>query len=335
MSDKPVVWVGTPFILNFDDPMEMFQPLVDEGLEVRLDECRGYMPEEDVIAALPGVTAVIAGAEPYTAGVMDGAPGVKIIVRAGVGLNNVDIPAATERGILVANSAGQNSQSVAEHLFGMLLCAVRRIGWLDTEIRKGLWREIQPPMRPLNGMTMGILGFGNIGKQVAKRAVAFDMKVIAHDIVQDEETANALGVRFVSLEELARESDYLTCHVPLTPETTHIIGREVLSLMKPNAYVFNTSRGPVFDLDAVTEALQSGVIRGAGIDVFPEEPPDYSHPVFTLDNAVLAPHLGGRGEDAIRNTLRHTTECVLAYFRGERPTTLVNPEAYEVLARGR
>lgn len=335
MSDKPVVWVGTPFILNFDDPIEMFQPLVDEGLEVRLDECRGYMPEEDVIAALPGVTAVIAGAEPYTAGVMDGAPGVRIIVRAGVGLNNVDIPAATERGILVANSAGQNSQSVAEHLFGMLLCAVRRIGWLDANIRKGLWREIQPPMRPLNGMTMGILGFGNIGKQVAKRAVAFDMNVIAYDIVRDEETAKTLGVRFVSLEELARESDYLTCHVPLTPETTHIIDREILSLMKPDAYVFNTSRGPVFDLDAVAEALRNGVIRGAGIDVFPEEPPDYSHPVFGLENAVLAPHLGGRGEDAIRNTLRHTTECVLAYFRGERPSTLVNPEAYEVLARGR
>ncbi|MDE0331861.1 MAG: phosphoglycerate dehydrogenase [Nitrospinae bacterium] len=335
MSDKPVVWVGTPFILNFDDPMEMFQPLVEEGLEVWLDECRGYMPEEDVIAALPGVTAVIAGAEPYTAKVMDNAPGVKIIVRAGVGLNNVDISAATERGILVANSAGQNSQSVAEHLFGMLLCAVRRIGWLDANIRKGLWREIQPPMRPLNGMTMGILGFGNIGKQVAKRAVAFDMEVIAHDIVRDEETANALGVRFVSLEELARESDYLTCHVPLTPETTHIINREILSLMKPDAYVFNTSRGPVFDLDAVAEALQNGVIRGAGIDVFPEEPPDYEHPVFALENAVLAPHLGGRGEDAIRNTLRHTTECVLAYFRGDRPSTLVNPEVYEVLARER
>ena len=226
MSDKPVVWVGTPFILNFDDPMEIFQPLVDEGLEVRLDECRGYMPEEDVIASLPDVTAVIAGAEPYTPKVMEGAPALRIIARAGVGVNNVDIPAATERGILVANAAGQNSQSVAEHLFGLMLCACRRIGWLDVNIRKGLWREIQPPVRPLNGMTMGILGFGNIGKQVAKRAVAFDMKVIAHDIVQDEETANELGVRFVSLEELARESDYLTCHVPLTPETTHIINRE-------------------------------------------------------------------------------------------------------------
>ncbi len=335
MSDKPVVWVGTPFILNFDDPMEMFQSLVEEGLKVRLDECQGYMPEEDVIAALPGVTAVIAGAEPYTANVMDNTPDVKIIARAGVGVNNVDVAAATERGILVTNAAGQNSQSVAEHLFGLLLCAVRRIGWLDMNIRKGLWREIQPPMRPLNGMTMGILGFGNIGRQVAKRAVAFDMNVIAHDIVRDEETAAGLGVRFVSLEELARESDYLTCHVPLTPETTHIINRETLRLMKPDAYVFNTSRGPVFDLDAVAEALQNGVIRGAGIDVFPEEPPDYDHPIFTLDNAVLAPHLGGRGEDAIRNTLRHSTECVLAYFRGERPSTLVNPEVYEVLSRGR
>ena len=334
MSDKPVVWVGTPFILNFNDPMEIFQPLVDEGLEVRLDECRGYMPEEDVIASLPDVTAVIAGAEPYTPKVMEGAPHLRIIARAGVGVNNVDIPAATERGILVANAAGQNSQSVAEHLFGLMLCACRRIGWLDVNIRKGLWREIQPPVRPLNGMTLGILGFGNIGKQVAKRAVAFDMKVIAHDIVQDEETANELGVRFVSLEELARESDYLTCHVPLTPETTHIINREVLSLMKPDAYVFNTSRGPVFDIDAVADALQEGVIRGAGIDVFPEEPPDYAHPIFGLENAVLAPHLGGRGEDAIRNTLHHATKCVLAYFQGERPSTLVNPEAYGVRERG-
>ena len=122
--------------------------------------------------------------------------------------------------------------------------------------------------------------------------------------------------------------------MPLTPETTHIINREVLSLMKPDAYVFNTSRGPVFDIDAVADALQEGVIRGAGIDVFPEEPPDYSHPIFGLENAVLTPHLGGRGEDAIRNTLRHATKCVLAYFKGERPSTLVNPEAYGVRERG-
>lgn len=328
---KGVVWVGTPFILNFENPMEIFQPLVDEGLEVRLDECRGHMPEEDVIKCLPDVTAVIAGAEPYTLRVIENAPNVQVIARAGVGYNNIDVPAATSRGIVVTNAAGQNSASVAEHFFGLMIGACRRIAWLDKNIREGKWREIQPAMVPVNGTTLGILGFGNVGKQVARRAVAFDMEVIANDIVEDHETANALGVRFVSLEELARESDYLTCHVPLTPETTHIINRGLLETMKSGAYLFNISRGPVVDLDALADALSGGVIRGAGVDVFPEEPPDYGHPIFKMENVVLTPHLGGRGEDAIRNTLVHSTQCILDFFRGKRPTTVVNPEVYEVL----
>jgi phosphoglycerate dehydrogenase-like enzyme len=332
---KGIVWVGTPFILNFEDPMEIFQPLVDEGLEVRLDECRGYMPEEDVIEAISGAVAVIAGAEPYTARVIESAPNVQIISRAGVGINNVDIPAATERGIVVTNAAGSNSESVAEHFFGLLLCACRRIAWLDKEIRGGLWREIQPALPALNGKTLGILGFGNVGKQVAKRAVGFDMRIIANDIVRDEETAAKYGVEFVSLDELARESDYLTCHVPLTPETKHIIGPELLKSMKPDAFVFNLSRGPVADLDALAEALKEGVIRGAGVDVFPEEPPDYDHPIFSLENVVLTPHLGGRGEDAIRKNLEQTTQCVLDFFRGQKPSTVINPEVYEVLDRQR
>ena len=300
---KGVVWVGTPFILNFENPMEIFQPLVDEGLEVRLDECRGYMPEEDVIACLSDVTAVIAGAEPYTPHVIENAPNVQVITRAGVGYNNIDVPAATSRGIVVTNAAGQNSDSVAEHFFGHLIGVCRRIPWLDKNIRKGQWREIQPAMRPINGTTLGILGFGNIGKQVAKRAKVFDMEVIATDIVEDRETADSLGVRFVSLEELARESDFLTCHVPLTPETTEIINRDFLKQMKPSACLFNISRGPVVHLDDLAEALSSGVIQGAGIDVFPEEPPDFDHPIFKMENVVLTPHLGGRGEDAILNNL--------------------------------
>lgn len=331
---KGIVWVGTPFILNFDNPMEFFQPLVKEGLEVRLDECRGHMPEEDVIKCLGDVTAVIAGAEPYTDRVFANAPNLLMVARAGVGVNNVDIPAATARGIVVANAAGTNSVSVAEHLFGLLIGSCRRIPWLDRNIRKGAWREIQPPMRPLNGMTLGILGFGNIGKQVARRAVAFEMKVIANDIVRDERTAAELGVEFVSLEELARRSDYLTCHVPLTPLTRHIINRDILMLMKPDAFIFNTSRGPVFDLDAVTEVLKNSAIRGAGIDVYPEEPPDYGHPIFSLENVILTPHLGGRGEDAIPRTLHHAAQCVLDYFQGRRPSTVVNPEVYEVLDKG-
>lgn len=332
---KAVVWVGTPFILNLKDPVqEVFQPLVKEGFEVRLDECRGHMPEADVIKCLEDVTAAIAGAEPYTEKVFEEAPYLQLVARAGVGINNVDLPAATAKGIVVTNGAGTNSLSVAEHFFGLLLACCRRIGWLDKNIRTGLWREIQPPMRPLNGMTLGILGFGNIGKQVAKRAVAFDMKVIANDIVPDHKRAAELGVEFVSKEELARRSDFLTCHVPLTPLTRHIINRDILKLMKPDAFIFNTSRGPVFDLDAVADALKGGAIRGAGIDVFPEEPPDYGHPIFSLENAILTPHLGGRGEDAIRNTLHHAVQCVLDFFKGRRPSTVVNPEVYEVLDRG-
>ena len=331
---KGVVWVGTPFILNFDDPMEIFQPLVDEGLEVRLDECKGHMPEEDVIKALPDVTAVIAGAEPYTDHVLANAPNVQMIARAGVGVNNVTLPAATKRGIVVTNAAGQNSASVAEHFFGHLTGVCRRISWTDQNIRKGLWREIQPPLRRINGMTLGILGFGNVGKQVARRAVAFDMDVIATDIVEDKETADKLGVRFVSLDELARESDYLTCHVPLTHETTRIINAELLKKMKPDAFLFNLSRGPVVDLDALAEALQDGTIKGAGVDVFPEEPPDYDHPIFSMENVILTPHLGGRGEDAIRNSLEHTVRCVLDFFQGRRPPNVVNPEVYEVLDQG-
>jgi phosphoglycerate dehydrogenase-like enzyme len=331
---KGVVWVGTPFILNFENPMEIFQPLLDEGLEVRLDECKGSMPEDDVIKCLPDVTAVIAGAEPYTSRVIENAPHVQIIARAGVGFNNISVQDATARGIVVVNAAGQNSASVAEHFFGHLIGACRRISWLDRNIRRGLWREIQPSMRPINGMTLGILGFGNIGKAVARRAAAFDMKIIANDIVEDKKTAAEIGVRFVSLEELAQESDYFTCHVPLTPETTNIINKDLLKKMKPDAFLFNISRGPVVDLDALTDALMDGTIRGAGVDVYPEEPPDYDHPIFKLENVVLTPHLGGRGEDAIRNTLVHTTQCVLDFYQGRKPSTVVNPEVYEVLDQG-
>lgn len=328
---KGIVWVGTPFILNFKNPMEIFQPLIDQGLEVRLDECRGHMSEEDVFKCLPDVTAVIAGAEPYTARVIENAPHVQIIARAGVGYNNIEIHAATARGIVVTNAAGQNSASVAEHLFGHMIGACRRISWLDQNIRRGLWREIQPALQPLNGMTLGIFGFGNVGKAVAKRAIAFDMEVIANDIVEDRDTASKLGVQFVSLEELGHRSDYLTCHVPLTSETIRIINRGFLESMKPDAFLFNISRGPVVDLDALAKALQDGTIRGAGVDVYPEEPPDFTHPIFSLNNVVLTPHLGGRGEDAIRNTLVHSVKSILEFFQGRRPDTVVNPQVYGVL----
>ena len=325
---KEIIWVGTPFVLNFKDQRQFFRSLENQGYEVLIDDCPAYLSEDELIKKIENATAVIAGAEPYTDKVMEKTPDLKIIARAGVGVNNIDIPSATKNNIVITNAEGQNSSSVSEHFFGLLISCTRRIHWMNEKIRKGAWREIQPALVPLKEQTLGIIGFGNIGKLVAKRAKAFEMKVIAYDIVQDQQTANQIGVNFVSLDELAKQSDFLTCHVPLTPDTKHIVNKELLEKMKPEAFVFNTSRGPVFNLDDVTEALKSKTIQGAGIDVYPEEPPDYSHEIFTMENAVLTPHMGGRGVDAVRDTINHAVNCVDDFLKGKKPSTVINHEIY-------
>lgn len=323
-----IIWVGTPFILNFKDQRQFFHSLEDQGHEVLIDDCPAYLSEDELVEKIKNATAVIAGAEPYTNKVMEKTPDLKIIARAGVGVNNIDIPSATKNNIVVTNAEGQNSSSVSEHFFGLLINCTRRIHWMNENIRKGAWREIQPALIPLKEQTLGIIGFGNIGKLVAKRAKAFEMNVIAFDIVQDQETADEIEVDFVSLDELAKESDFITCHVPLTPDTKHIVNKQLLEKMKPEAFVFNTSRGPVFNLDEVAEALKNKTIQGAGIDVYPDEPPDYAHPIFTIDNAVLTPHMGGRGIDAVRNTINHAVNCVDDFLKGEKPSTVINHEIY-------
>ncbi|MED5578682.1 MAG: phosphoglycerate dehydrogenase [Nitrospinota bacterium] len=325
---KEIIWVGTPFVLNFKDQRQFFRSLESQGYEVLIDDCPAYLSEDELIKKIESATAVIAGAEPYTDKVMGKTPDLKIIARAGVGVNNIDIPSATKNNIVITNAEGQNSSSVSEHFFGLLINCTRRIHWMNEKIRKGAWREIQPALVPLKEQILGIIGFGNIGKLVAKRAKAFEMKVIAYDIVQDQQTANQIGVNFVSLDELAKQSDFLTCHVPLTPDTKHIVDKELLEKMKPEAFVFNTSRGPVFNLDDVTEALKSKTIQGAGIDVYPEEPPDYSHEIFTMENAVLTPHMGGRGVDAVRDTINHAVNCVDDFLKGKKPSTVINHEIY-------
>ena len=328
MSNE-TIWVGTPFILNFEDQRQFFISLEEQGHEVIIDDCPAYLSEDELVEKIKNATAVIAGAEPYTNKVMENTPNLKIIARAGVGVNNIDIPSATKNNIVVTNAEGQNSSSVSEHFFGLLINSTRRIHWMNENIRKGAWREIQPALVPLKNQTLGIIGFGNIGKLVAKRAKAFEMNVIAYNIVQDHEAAEQIGVKFVSLDELAKEADFVTCHVPLTPDTKHIVNKELLEKMKPEAFVFNTSRGPVFNLDEVTEALKNKVIQGAGIDVYPDEPPDYSHPIFTMENAVLTPHMGGRGIDAVRNTINHAVTCVDDFLKGKKPSTVINKEMYD------
>ncbi len=330
---KGIAWVTTPFVMNYDDPDTLFRPLEEVGLEVRLASGDVHFTEEELMKGLPGVVAVIAGAEPFTARVFESesAENLRIVSRSGVGLNSIDIPAATANGVVITSAVGQNAVSVAEHTMALLLAAARRVPWLDKNFRGRAWREIQVPLAPLTGKTLGILGFGNIGKRVARRAAGFDMEIVAYDPVQDEGSAAGVGARFLSIEEVARRADFLSCHVPLMPETRGLIGRDLLRLMKPGAFVINTSRGGLVDLDAMAEALEEGIIRGAALDVFPEEPPDFDHPIFSMENAVLTPHAAGRGEDSIYNTVRHAMNCVIEFFAGRRPPDVANPDVFDRL----
>lgn len=327
---KGIAWVTTPFVLNYDDPDALFRPLAEAtGLEIRIDGARPLFTEEDMLKELPGVVATIAGSEPYTRRVFESAPDLKIVSRSGVGLNAIDLSAATASGVVVTNAVGQNAVSVAEHTMAILLAAARRVPWMEERFRKGAWREVQVPMAPLMGKTIGILGFGNIGKRVAKRAAAFDMKIVACDPIKDEQTAREVGAVFLPIEEVAREADFLCCHVPLSPETQDLVDKDLLALMKPGAFVINTSRGGLVNLDAIADALERGAIRGAALDVFTSEPPDYDHPIFSMENVVLTPHAAGRGEDAIYNTVRHAMNCITEYLAGRRPPDVANPEVFK------
>ncbi|MEE9276602.1 MAG: NAD(P)-dependent oxidoreductase, partial [bacterium] len=233
------------------------------------------------------------------------------------------------RGVIVTSAVGQNADSVAEHTIGLMLSAARGIPKLDRKVRKGEWTDLRRPAPAMRGRTLGIVGLGNVGKRVARRAAAFGMEILAHDIVRDERFAAEVGVYFHSLEEVAERADFLTCHVPLLPETRGLIGRALIDRMKPTAILINTSRGPVVNLDDLAEALGSGALRAAGLDVFPDEPPDASHPIFSLENVVLTPHLAGLGEDACADSLRHAVGCILDVLAGRSPPDVANPEVFE------
>lgn len=323
---KGIAWITTTWLGGLDDPMRLLHPLEkDAGLKINLDVRGVRLSEEEVLEGIPGVVATLPSGDLYTAKVMAAASDLKIIARTGVGLNAIDIDAATKNGIVVTHAAGQNAESVAEHTFGLILAAARRIPLSNQGIRAGEWASLRLPAAALKDRTLGIIGLGNIGKQVARRAAAFGMEILACDIVRDERFAAEVGVFFHPLEEVVKRADYLSCHVPLTPDTRGIINHDLLGLMKPTAFLFNTSRGPVVDIDALAYSLSSGGIRGGGIDVFPDEPPDISHPLFSLDNVVVTPHAAGVGEDACENCVRHAVLATVNCLAGKEPANVANP----------
>ncbi|MBI4251669.1 MAG: D-glycerate dehydrogenase [Candidatus Tectomicrobia bacterium] len=285
----------------------------------------------DADGLIPTVT------ERIDAGVMDAAPRLRVIANYGVGFNNIDVGAATARGLPVTNTPEVLTEATADLAFSLILAASRRLGEGERYVRAGRWRGWRPTQllgRDVFGKTLGVLGMGRIGQAVARRARGFSMKVLYSDARRaPARLERELGVRYVSLGSLLKQADILTIHAPLIPETHHLIGAAALRRMKRTAVVVNAARGPIVDEGALAAALRSGRIAAAGLDVHEREPA--VHPeLLKLENVVLLPHLGSATlETRTAMGILAAKNC-LAALAGRRPPCLVNPEVWRGRGRG-
>ncbi len=263
--------------------------------------------------------------------VMDAAPGLRIISNMAVGYNNIDVPAATKRGIMVTNTPGVLTETTADLTFALLLATARRLTEASEFLRQGRWKTWSPMALTgldVYGATLGIIGFGRIGQAVARRASGFNMRVLYTDRRERPEAAE-IGAQFVSVDGLLRASDFVSLHVPLTEETWGLIGQQQLGLMKTEAILINTARGEVVDQEALIDALRHRRIGGAGLDVMVPEPLPPDHPLCDLDNAVLLPHIGSASVATRTKMAVIAARNLLAGVGGESPPNLVNPEVLE------
>lgn len=266
------------------------------------------------------------------AALMDASPGLKVICNLAVGYDNISVPEATKRRISVCNTPEVLTETTADLAFALLMAAARRVVEADKYTRKGLWKTWGPGLmlgQDIHHATLGIIGMGRIGREMAKRAGGFDMKVIYYDeFPQPEEVEKKLGITRVSkMEELLAESDFISLHVPLNEKTRHLIGGKEFNIMKKTAVLVNSSRGPVVDQKALYQALKSGRIFAAGLDVTEVEPIPAGDPLLTLDNVVILPHIASGSHVTRERMALMAVDNLLAGLRGEVPPNCVNPEA--------
>jgi D-3-phosphoglycerate dehydrogenase/(S)-sulfolactate dehydrogenase len=296
------------------------------GYDVRYPAKTVLMSEEDVLEAAQGIVAVIAGSEPYTERVLAGLPQLRVISRNGVGYDRVDVPAATRHGVAVTITPDGNHQAVAEHALAMLLSVARSVVPNAVDTRQGYWRR-RSIMIPLRGKTLGIVGLGRIGRSTAVRAAAFGMRLLACETYPDREFAKTNNIELVDFDTLLSQSDFVTLHTPMSPETQEIINRKSLARMKPGSVLINTARGGLVNEADLLEALQSGHLAGAGLDVLAVEPPPPDHPLLALDNVIVSPHVSALDEQAIKDMALGAAENILDIYRGQwRLAGLLNPE---------
>jgi D-3-phosphoglycerate dehydrogenase len=308
------------------------------GCEVVLGKSVDDFPEfryknKELIDLIGDAGALLVSTREVIGGeILDSCPNLQAVVKGSIGVENIDQKAATGLGILVCNSpAPENFTGLAEATVGLMVALFKRLKLNEPHLRQGGWKEPQNRGELMVGKTVGLIGLGRVGREVAKRLKPWEFRLIAYDPYVEQEAADSLGVRLVSLDELLRESDLVTIHVVLTDETRHMITLRELKSMKPTAYLVNTSRGAVIREESVVEALNQGIIAGAALDVFEEEPLPMASKLRQVDPArlILTPHIIGNNPKSIESGHRMAVESILSILGGRVPEAVLNPDAVE------
>lgn len=306
--------------------------LGEAGIRFEINDTGRVLNKAELIEALEGKDGLIPLLnDEVDAEVLDASEDLKIVANLAVGYDNIDVEAATERGIMVTNTPGVLTETTADLSFGLLLAAARRIPEADRFVRRENWEgwELMQPQQgvDVHGKTLGIVGMGRIGTAVARRGrLGFDMDVVYCSRTRKKDVEKELGARYVELDELLRQSDFVSLHTPLTEETEGMISGPEFSTMKESAILVNVARGPVVDEEALVEALRTGEIRGAGLDVFEDEPEVHPGLKELSESVVLAPHIGSASRETRMKIAEIGVENAIAGLRGEEPPNLVNPE---------
>jgi D-3-phosphoglycerate dehydrogenase len=318
MTAEPRVIVAGGTFRDLEPERRILGPI---GAEI-VDANR--LERDEVVALAQDADALMTDYFVVDADVVAALERCRVICRYGIGVDKVDVEAATRAGIVVTRVPEYCIGELADHTIALLLAVVRRIVRYDASVRAGQWKWDSPGVRRLAGATLGILGIGRVGSAVAARAKPHGLRIVAYDANQTDEEVRARGAEPVPFERLLGEADIVTLHAPLTPETRGLIGRAELARMKPGAILVNTARGGLVDQDALVEALRSGGLGGAGLDVVASEPPAAGDPLLSLENVVLTPHAGHFSEESLQQVQTEAAEEVLRALTGEPLLNAVN-----------
>jgi D-3-phosphoglycerate dehydrogenase len=292
------------------------------GFEFReVSRTRDLRRNEELIAELAGAEAVIAGAEPYSANVIESLPALRVISRSGVGFDAIDLAACDRAGLAVCTTPGVNHHAVAEHTMALLFGVARGFPMTDRRVREGRWKRVTGPR--VMGSTLGIIGLGRIGQAVATRAIGVGMKVIAFEPQPNADFLAKWSVELAALDDLLARSDYVSIHSPLTPHTRHLINARTLAKMKPGSVLINTARGGLVDEAALCDTLRSGHLRAAALDVFEVEPLPLDSPLLTFENVLLAGHVAGMDNESKYDTFKMCAQTIVALYNGGWPVECI------------